>query len=146
MEERLHTQLVDETVKAYLEFSDAIRLATLPSWVNADLTISQVKAVALLAHHGTLAIGELAGLLSIGSPAASILVQQLVEQQLVNRSEDIQDRRRALVSLTAQGIRLISGQREQREVRLYHWLSQMSEEELIGLQRGLKRLVETAQQ
>ncbi len=142
MKERARTQLANEAVQAYLECGDALRLATLPNWITADLTISQVKAVALLAHHGALAVGELAGLLGIGSPAASILVQQLVEQELVERSEDIQDRRRTLVSLTAQGIRLISGQREQREARLHHWLSQLGDEELIGLQRGLWALVE----
>lgn len=140
MKEQSRPQLANEAAQAYLELSDAIRLATLPGWITADMTISQVKAVVLLAHHGPLAVGELAGLLGIGNPAASILVQQLVEQELAERSEDIQDRRRTLVSLTARGTKLISGQREQRKARLCHWLSQLGDDELAGLMHGLRAL------
>lgn len=136
------TQQTKEAVQVYLELGDAIRLAALPSWITADLTISQVKAVFLLAHHGALAVSELAGLLGIGNPAASILVQQLVEQELVERSEDAQDRRRTLVSLTAQGTQLISSQREQGETRLRHWLSQLEDDQLVDLLHGLRALVE----
>ena len=114
----------------------------MPAWITADLTISQLKAVFLLAHHGALAVSELAGLLGIGNPAASILVQLLVEQGLVERSEDFQDRRRTLVSLSLQGTKLISGPREQGETRLRHWLSQMDDNALMSLQRGLGALVE----
>lgn len=135
-------QLANEAVQAYLELGDAIRLATLPSWVAADLTASQVKAVFLLAHHGALAVSELAGLLGIGNPAASVLVQQLVEQELVERSEDTRDRRRTLVSLTVRGTKLISGPREQRETRFRRWLSQLGDGELTGLALGLTALVE----
>jgi DNA-binding MarR family transcriptional regulator len=135
-------QLANEAAQSYLELADAIRLTTLPGWITADLTISQVKAVFLLAYHGALAVSELAGLLGIGNPAASILVQQLVEQELVERSEDIQDRRRTLVSLTARGTKLISGRREQIEARLLPWLSQLSDDELTDLLRGLRALVE----
>jgi len=141
---RSHKALAIEVVQTYLDLADTIRLATLPNWVNADLTTSQVKAIFLLAHHHALAVGELAGLLGIGSPAASILVQQLVEQALVERSEDTEDRRRTLVHLTAQGSRLVSGHREQREARLYHWLSQLADDQLSGLLHGLRGLAEIA--
>lgn len=72
-----------------------------------------MQALAFLAYYGSLAVGELAELLGIGNPAASVLVQQLVEQGLVVRSEDVHDRRRTLVTLTEPGARLIRGQREQ---------------------------------
>ncbi|MGH2543766.1 MAG: hypothetical protein ACRDIB_13260, partial [Ardenticatenaceae bacterium] len=63
------TQLTREALQAYFELADTIRLATLPSWITLDLTISQVKAIFLLEHHGALAVSELAGLLGIGNPA-----------------------------------------------------------------------------
>lgn len=141
MKEPLRTQLANEAVQAYLAFGDAMRLAILPNWITADLTISQVKAIVLLAHHGVLTVGALAGLLGIGNPAASVLVQRLVEQELAERSEDIQDRRRTLVSLTEQGNKLISGRREQTEARLRHWLGQLGDDELMELLRGLRALL-----
>ena len=137
-------EVVSRAAQVILDFSDIIRLRTLPNWVNASLTISQVKAVALLAHHGALAIGELAELLNIGSPAASILVQQLVEQELAKRTEDSQDRRRTLVSLTDAGKRLVSGQRQLREAKLQQWLEQMDDEALQNLLDGLGALYEIA--
>lgn len=139
-EEGTRDELALEIAQAYLEFADAIRLATLPTWVHADLTTSQVKAIFLLAHHGSLTVGKLATLLRVGSPAASILVQQLVEQKLVERAEDPGDRRRTLVSLTARGNRLVSGQREKREGKLVQLLGQLDDEALQGLLRGLQAL------
>jgi len=138
------TQEVAEAVQAYLALGDALRLASLPGWIVADLTISQLKALVLLEHHGALAVSELARSLSVGNPAASILVQQLVDQALVERSEDARDRRRTLVSLTALGADLISGRRRQTEENLSRWLGQLSEAERAGLVRGLRALAKVA--
>lgn len=140
MEKRLREKLAKEVAHAYLEFADVIRLATLPTWIHADLTTSQVKAIFLLAHHGSLPVGKLATLLGVGSPAASILVQQLVEKHLVRRAEDPQDRRRTLVSLTSRGDKLISGQREKRETKMLEWLAELDDKSLQGLLRGLRAL------
>lgn len=142
MEKHSQKKLAKEVAHAYLEFADVIRLATLPTWIHADLTTSQVKAIFLLAHHGSLPVGKLAALLDVGSPATSILVQQLVEKNLVRRAEDPQDRRRTLVSLTPSGDKLISGQREKREAKLVEWLGQLDDEALDGLLRGLRALNE----
>ena len=144
MKESLRTQLADEAVQAYLELGDAVRLASLPGWITADLTTSQVKAVILLGHHGPLSVGKLAELLGVGNPAASIIVQQLVEQELAERTEDTSDRRRTLVSLTEKGSQLMSGQREQREGKVRRWLSQLNDDELAALRRGLAALVGVA--
>jgi DNA-binding MarR family transcriptional regulator len=133
--------LVNEAIVAYVEFSNALRLAILPGWFTAELTISQVKALFLLAHHGSLTVGELAKLLGIGNPAASILVQQLVEQSVATRTVDLQDRRRTLVTLTDAGRKLMGGRREQVEAMLTQWLSRLPDDELANLLRSLNALV-----
>lgn len=142
MKVRPHTEAADDVVQAYLALGDALRLATLPTWVTAELTISQLKALFLLAHHGQLAVGELAELLGVGNSTTSILVQQLVEQGLVARAEDPEDRRRTLVRPTTRGARWMSGPREQKEVRLRHWLGELDDEDVAALRRGLRALVE----
>jgi DNA-binding MarR family transcriptional regulator len=76
----------------------------------------------------------------MGNPAASILVQQLVRQNLVERSEDQKDRRRTLVHLTDRGTELVKGRRDRREGKFRRRLSQLSEEELAGLLRGVNAL------
>lgn len=144
MTEAVRTQLTKEVVQAYLELGDAVRLASLPGWITADLTTSQVKAIILLGYYGPLSVGKLAELLGVGNPAASIVVQQLVEQELAERAEDTADRRRTLVSLTEKGSQLMSGQREQREGKVRDWLSQLDDDELAALRRGLVSLVGVA--
>jgi len=145
MKDQMRTTLADDVVQGYLELSDTIRVTAVPSWINADLNVSQVKAIILLEHHGALTVSELARLIGIGNPAASILVQQLVEQGLVERSEDSKDRRRTFVRLTARGSGLMTGRRELVRTNLLRWLSQLSEDELASLQRGLGALLRVFQ-
>lgn len=144
MKEPSITHLVDESVQAYLALGDAMRVAILPDWIVFDLTISQLKALMLLAYHDSLTVSALARLLNMGSPAASILVQQLVDQSLVERTEDVKDRRRTQVHLTAQGAQLIMGRHKQTETKLRQWLSQLSEAELSLVTDGLNTLVRVA--
>ncbi len=144
MKESSVAQLENEIIQAYLAVGDAMRVAILPGWIVVDLTISQLKALMLLAYHGVLAVSELAKLLNMGNPAASILVQQLVDQGLAERSEDPKDRRRTLVRITASGAELITGRHKQTQVELRKLLSQLSEEELACLSRGISALARSA--
>ena len=145
MKDRSLTELADEVVQAYLALGDATRLASLPSWITADLSLSQLKAIILLEHHGALIISELASLLGMGNPAASIRVQQLVEQGLVERSEDTKDRRRTYVRPTPCGVALLAGRREQIRENLLRWLRKLGDDELDGLHGGLGALIRVAQ-
>lgn len=144
MKEPSQVQLENEIVQTYLALGDAIRVAILPDWIVADLSMSQLKALMLLTYHGALTVSALARLLNMGNPAASILVQQLVDQKLVERSEDAKDRRRTLVELTPQGAQLIIGRHKQTETKLRQWLSQMGEDELTRVVDGLNTLAKAA--
>ena len=139
-----HARLANEAVQAYREISSVIRAATLPGWVTVELSISQVRAVVLLAHHGLLSVSGLARLLGIGNPAASILVQQLVEQDFVERSEDPEDRRRSLLRLTGHGQKLISERQEQIGFLMRGWMECMDGEDLECLVRGFNALAKIA--
>jgi DNA-binding MarR family transcriptional regulator len=142
MEKSSREALIDETIQALVELVLAHKFADMPHWMDFDLTVSQVKAIYLLAFRGPFTISELAGSLGVGNPAASILVQQLVQQGLVDRSEDSQDRRRTLVSLTARGSDLVSARRDLREAKTRRWLNRLNDDELSGLMRGMSALAE----
>ena len=73
---------------------------------------------------------------------AGILVQQLVAQGLVERSEDTNDRRRTYVRLTERGAGLLAGRREQIRSSLRQWLGKMEDEGLADLERGLSALLQ----
>jgi DNA-binding MarR family transcriptional regulator len=133
-------QLVSETIRGFVDIVLTEKFADMPNWMDLDLTVSQVRAIYLLAYHETLTISETARLLGMGKPAASILVQQLVEQELVERSEDPRDRRRVQVRLTGRGMELVRGRIDRRESKFRSRLNQMSAEELAGLLRGITAL------
>ncbi len=134
-------QAVNEIMRSFIDLVLIARSTDMPKWIEMDLTGSQSRAMMFLAFRGALTIGELAKLLGIGNPAASILVQQLVQQQLVERSEDANDRRRTLVRLTERGAELMRERRELRETKFRHWLGQMSDDELAALLQGIGPLV-----
>jgi DNA-binding MarR family transcriptional regulator len=141
------TKLANDAVVAYLELADALRMGkdALPRWISADLNLSQLKAIVLLEHHGTLTVSELSKLLGMGNPAASILVQQLVQHGLAERSQDDKDRRRTFVRPTARGTELIAHRREYIHANLRRWLKQLGDDELASLQLGLDALIRVAQ-
>ena len=138
---KTRARMAEAVIQAMAELVLSQKNADVPNWLDVDLTVSQLRAVYLLAYHGTLSIGELAGLLKLGYPATSVLVQQLVRQQLAERSEDTRDRRRSWVSLTERGAQLVGDRREQREAQFMPRLNRLSDEKLRGLQRGLKALI-----
>jgi DNA-binding MarR family transcriptional regulator len=144
MKEKKRARLANEIIEAYVEIGDATRLTSLPSWVTTDLTLnlSQLKSIVFLEYNTTLTISQLARLLGIGNPAASILVQQLVAQGLVERSEDTNDRRRTYVRLTERGAGLLAGRREQIRSSLRQWLGKMEDDGLADLERGLSALLQ----
>ena len=141
--------MIDETIQAFVEIVLMEKFADMPNWMDFHLTVSQLRAIYLLAYHETLTISELARALQMGNPAASILVQQLVQQGLVERSEDVNDRRRTFVRLTPRGSELVRGRRDQREVKFRRRLSQLSDDELAGLMQGviaLSKIVRSEQE
>ena len=72
-------------------------------WLGLDFTMAQLKALFALQHSGEIPVGGLAERVRVGLPAASIMVEKLVQLGLVARREDPQDRRRTLIALTPEG-------------------------------------------
>ena len=99
-------------------------------WLMLELTFAQARALIILAARKELTVSQLARLLGVGNPTASILVQQLVERGLVTRTEDASDRRQTVIRLSDQGTEIGAGRRQEREQQWQRWLSQLSDEDL----------------
>ena len=70
-------------------------------WRYLDLSMAQLKAVMLLCRTGRARSRELADGLGIAPPAATPLVDRLVEQKLARRVDDDKDRRIVWIHPTA---------------------------------------------
>ncbi len=138
-------ELIHESLQAYMDLFLMMQAVTLSHWLAFELTFAQGKAAILLAAYKELSVGELARLLGVGKPTASILVQQLVERGLVTRTEHARDRRRTVLRLSEKGAEIGAGRLKEREARWQGWLSRLSDEELNALARGLNALREAVQ-
>ncbi len=132
---------IHEGIEALSELFLTLHAGAVETWLEAELTFAQLKALMMLAHHQSLTLSQLAKRLGIGNSAASILVQQLVGLQLVTRQADASDRRRTLLRLTAQAHDVVAGRREKHLARLRRCLTQMSDADRASLVRGIKALV-----
>lgn len=136
--------LMHQVLDAHQRILHALHEGATPSWLDLDLSMSQLKALFVLFHHGARPISQVGASLGLGKPAASLLVDALVRHRLVERVEDQTDRRRTLAGLTATGhelmVRLHQGHRE----RFEGWLHQLSDDDLGHLARSLAALAKVA--
>ncbi len=133
--------LVDTVVTAYMELFMTMQFNAVSHWLMLELTFAQARALFMLAARKELTVSQLAKLLDVGKPTASILVQQLVERELVTRTEQETDRRRTIIRLSPKGEEIGAGRRREREKQWHRWLGQLKDEELIALAHGLTAIV-----
>jgi len=113
---------------------------------SSHLTLSQFKILMLLARHGNVSGGELARLLGVGLAALSGMIDRLVQQDLVARTEDLRDRRVRRIGLTRKGGELIGSIFNAGEARMRAILSRLSAEELDVVARASQLLVKAAEE
>jgi len=115
-----------------------------PELLSLDLTMGQFKAMATVTMYGPQPVGELGRRLGLSEPAASLLVDKLVELGLAVRERDPQDRRRTLVTATPAAEELAARLREGREEHALRWLGALTDDELDALTRGYRGLLRVA--
>ena len=136
--------LVELGLELYRTATRALHEQGAPAWHQVELSVAQLKALFTLVDGGSVPIGGVASRLRIGLPAASSLVDRLVEQGLVERREDRMDRRRTLAQPTAEGEALSQRLRQGSREALRAWLEQMDSGDREALVRGLRALVAIA--
>jgi DNA-binding MarR family transcriptional regulator len=105
------------------------------------LTPAQVKVLLQLGTHQQMTVGEIAAALSCSMPAASELVDRLVDAGHLLRASDPADRRRVLIAPTLASQRISAHLRELREAQVRHALHQLEPEERPIFIKSLEALV-----
>jgi DNA-binding MarR family transcriptional regulator len=135
------SELINTVVQAYVELFVIMQFNVVSHWLMLELTFAQARAVIILAARKELTLSQLAKLLGVGKPTASLLVQGLVERGLVTRTEGTSDRRQVVIRLSAKGEEIGSGRRQEREKQWQGWLNQLNDEDLNALARGFSALM-----
>ena len=113
---------------------------------SSHLTLSQFKILMLLSRHGSVSGSELAGMLGIGPAALSGMIDRLVQQDLVNRAEDLHDRRVRRIALSRKGAELIGSIFNAGEEKMRALLSRLSDDELDVVAQASLLLLKAAEQ
>src|SRR5215211_2212552 len=98
--EQSRPELVSTIIQSYMDLFIAMQFNAVSHWLMLELTFAQARALFILAARKELTVSQLAKVLGVGNPTASILVQQLVERGLVIRREDTNDRRQTVIRLS----------------------------------------------
>jgi len=101
---------------------------------------SDFRVLEVLLHKGPLPVNTIGPIVNLTPGSISIAVERLVEKGLVSRVESTEDRRVRLVALTPIGKNLIVAAFQKHAVQMRRVFSELSQEELRGLEDALKRI------
>jgi DNA-binding MarR family transcriptional regulator len=109
-----------------------------------QITASQLSALASVALHGPVSLGELAAIEQIAPPSMTRIAARLEEAGWVERKADAGDRRVARVAITTAGAELLAESRSRRDLFLAERLSGFSADELAALEAAVPLLARLA--
>ncbi|MFZ5809835.1 MAG: MarR family winged helix-turn-helix transcriptional regulator [Chloroflexota bacterium] len=111
-----------------------------------NTSMAQINALMRISHKGECGVTHLGEELGVTSAAASQLLEKLVQQGLVERSEDPQDRRNKRVILTEAGMRMVQESIQARQGWLVELVELLSPSEQEFIQQALQILIQKASQ
>src|SRR5262245_19343110 len=124
---------VEETADQVRRITKLLRGGSHEDWTSLSLTRAQLRILNLLQQERAAAVGQIAAHLSVTLPSVTATVDRLVQQGLVSREDDPNDRRRVINRLTPDGAALLERLQEGRRARLVAALATLTPEELETL-------------
>jgi len=137
--------LISEIIELQRKVDRARRQYGLDVWMGLLLTIAQLKSLFFISNHSRTSLGKLAGALGVTPTNTTGIVDRLIKQGLVSRTENAEDRRMLLLQTTSKGEELVSKLRERRKGYLSDILAHLTVDELGIVAQGLASLVKAAE-
>src|SRR5579863_7235562 len=136
-------QSIQEPEHVWLVMMKAMRALTRYAAAGIEETglgLSDFGVLEALLHKGPLPVNTIGPIVDLTAGSISIAVDRLVEKGLVSRVESAKDRRVRIVALTPSGKDLIAGAFRKHSGQMKRVFSELSPEELRGLETALKRV------
>ena len=141
----MREKLTRRIIELHRRLNRAIRERTLDSWVKLDLSIPQLKSLFYVSGHGKVNPSALAAGIHVTPANVTGIVERLVEQGLLARSADADDRRVSWLTLTDKGKTLINDLREGRVQEMRRILDKLTEQELAVVAHGFQLVAGAAE-
>jgi DNA-binding MarR family transcriptional regulator len=106
------------------------------------LSMPQIYTLMYLYHEGEVHISEIGLLMDVGKAAASQLVDRMVQQDLVERVEDENDRRAKKIRLLPKSLALIEKGLAVQRQQMSGVLARLSSEHLVVVQTAFRYLID----
>jgi MarR family 2-MHQ and catechol resistance regulon transcriptional repressor len=132
-----------ETDHVWLVMMKAMRALTRYAAADIEETglgLSDFAVLEVLLHKGPLPVNTIGPIVDLTPGSISIAVDRLFDKGLVSRVESAQDRRVRMVALTQGGRDLIVPTFRKHSAQMKKVFSELSPEELDGLQAALKKV------
>jgi DNA-binding MarR family transcriptional regulator len=136
----------DAMVDAVLSASRALVAVAARSLADAgeEVTLTQYRALVVLASRGPQSVASLADALAVTPPTASRMCERLVRKGLLRRRTDRDDRRQVRLGLTGSSRRLIDTVTVRRREEIASLLAAIPAEEQDSVVTALRRLTDGA--
>jgi DNA-binding MarR family transcriptional regulator len=109
-------------------------------WLGLNLTIVQLKILFYIDYVGCTNFKAVSDALGVTPPSITEVIDRLVEQRLVSREENPDNRRMLILRTTAQGKALMARLTESRRSIILSLLKQLDNEDLAHLTRILNNM------
>ena len=134
---------IQETSRVWLVMLKAMRALTRYAAAGVEgtgLVDSDFRVLEVLLHKGPLPVNTIGPIVDLTPGSISIAVDRLVAKGLVSRVESAEDRRVRIVALTPRGKDLIVPAFRKHAGQMRRVFSELSPEELRGLEAALKKV------
>jgi MarR family 2-MHQ and catechol resistance regulon transcriptional repressor len=131
------------TDHAWLVMMKAMRALTKYAAAGIEETglgLSDFGVLEILLHKGPLPVNTIGPIVDLTPGSISIAVDRLVARGLVSRVESTEDRRVRIVALTPRGKDLVASAFRMHSGQMKRAFSELSPEELRGLEMALKKV------
>jgi MarR family transcriptional regulator, organic hydroperoxide resistance regulator len=139
------SELIRDVAELYRRVNRSMRNRGPDAWMQLNLTILQVKSLFFMSKHGFTNFKNLATALKVTPSNLTGVIDRLVEQGLVSRTENAEDRRMMVLRATEKGETLVSELIEKRLNYLTKALTHLTPEELGVIKHGLSLLAVAAE-
>jgi DNA-binding MarR family transcriptional regulator len=139
------SQLIQEIVELERQVGRILGQHAQIIWIDSGLTPTQLRSLFLIANKGSTNFRKLAEALGVTPSNVTGIVDRLVEQGLVSRTQNPEDRREMTLQATDKGQALVSNLKEVGIKHMTQILSVLSLEELSALAQGLSAFIKAAE-
>jgi MarR family 2-MHQ and catechol resistance regulon transcriptional repressor len=112
---------------------------------ETGLGLSDFGVLEALLNKGPLPVNTIGPIVNLTAGSISVAVDRLVDKGLVSRVESVEDRRVRIVTLTLRGKALIHPAFRKHSGQMERVFSELSPEELRGLEVALKKVGKSAE-